>query len=226
MQFTFDLDIEGIVAGATSHEKIQPLLDKAITEAIKSSINDATGYNSEFRKSLTDQLKQSLPHGLAIDEMAKFQFVLNNAMNAAVRGANAEAIRVAMTDVVNAVIPNLPARVTLTELLEAARDGFHKEKHEAFYARFEPSNYGGGHLFLDSDSDCDRPYSARCRLAVNEAGEVYTLRMDGADIIPTKLPQAITRFDGLMLSLYVGRTTLEIDLDEGEVQDAASEQYD
>ncbi len=226
MQFTFDLDIHGIVAQATSPEKIQPLLDKAITEAIKSAINDATGYNSDFRKSLVEQLQKSLPHGLAIDEVAKFQFVLNNAMNAAVHGANAEAIRVAMSDAVKSIMPDVPVRITLTELMEAAREGFHKEKHESFYALFEPSTYGGGHLYLDSDSSCDRQYSARHRLAFNEKGEVYTLRMDNTDITPKRLPQAVSHFDGLLLSLYVGRSTIEIDMDESDVADAAEAQYD
>ena len=43
---------------------------------------------------------------------------------------------------------------------------------------------------------------------------------------PKSGPDAIGRFDALLLSLYVGRTTLEIDMDEHDVESAASEQYD
>lgn len=226
MQFTFDIDLQAIVAKTMAPENIAPVLEAAITKAFKSAVEDATGYRSEFSEKLKAQLKETLPHGLAIDEIAKFQFLMNQAVTAAVHGANADTIRVALNYAIKNVMPDVPARIKLSELVEQARDGFHKEKHEAFYASFEASEHGGGHLSLDGDEDCRSPYSASIRLAFNQAGEVYTLYMRGGEVLPNKLPEAITRFDGLLLALYVGRSTIEVDIDEDDVRATAEANYD
>jgi hypothetical protein len=226
MQFTFDIDIQAIVNKTMAPENIQPVLEQAMFKAFKSAVDSATGYNSDFSKQLVEQLKTALPHGLAIDEVAKFQFVMNKAVNEAVFGSNSDAIRVALSSAIQSVMPDVPQRIKLSELLEKARDGLHKESYESFYAHYEASQYGGGNLALDDDSNCRSPYSANFRLAFNDAGEVYTLRMDGKDITPMGVPQAISRFDGLLLALYVGRSTIEVDIDEHDVSNAASGEED
>lgn len=226
MQFTFDIDLQAIVAKTMAPENIAPVLEAAITKAFKSAVDDATGYRSEFSEKLKTQLKEALPHGLAIDEFAKFQFILNQVINSAVHDANSETIRVAMAGAVKSVLPDVSARIKLSELVEKAREGFYKENHEAFYAKFEPSEHGGGHLSLHGDEDCSSTYSADVRLAFNKAGEVYKLKMRGADVSPGKLPDAISRFDGMLLALYVGRSTIEIDIDEYDVSSAAEAKYD
>lgn len=228
MQFTFDLDIRDIVAKATAPERIQPMLDKAITEALSTALRDATGYNSPFSKQLKTQLAEALPHGLRIDDVAKFQHMLNIAMTSAVSGANAETLRAAMAQLTAGVLPDVPARIKMSELIEKAREGFHKEKHEAFYARFEPSEYssGGGHLYLDSDESCRDNYRADMRLAFGGDGHVYALKLDGRDITPKSTPAAVGWFDGLLLSFYVGRTSLDIDMDADDVESACEAQYD
>ena len=69
MKLAIDIDFEGALTNALSQEKLAPMLDKAISEA--------TGYRSEFRKQLTEQIKGALPHGLGLDDMMKFQHALN-----------------------------------------------------------------------------------------------------------------------------------------------------
>jgi hypothetical protein len=226
MQFTFEIDLQAIVAKTMAPENIAPVLEAAISKAFKTAVDQATGYSSELTKSMTEQLKAALPHGLDIDEVAKFQFLMNQAITSAVHGANSETIRVAMAGAVKSVMPDVPMRIKLSELVEKARDGFHKEKHEEFFAEYEPSTYGGGHLYLNRSTDCRSVYSASHRLAFNEAGEVYTMRMDGHDILPSKLPQAISHFEGLLLALYVGRSTIDVDIDEDDVKSAAQASYD
>lgn len=226
MQFTFDIDLQAIVAKTMAPENIAPVLEAAIAKAFKAAVDSATGYRSEFSEKLEGQLKEALPHGLAIDEVAKFQFLMNQAVTNAVHGANSESIRVAMIAAIKGVMPDVTARIKLSELIHCARDGLHKEPHEAFFAEYETSDYGGGHLYLSSSPDCRSHYDASIRLAFNEQGEVYTLHMNGSDITPSRLPQAISRFDGLLLALYVGRTTIEVDMDDHDVKTAAEAIYD
>lgn len=226
MEIKIELDIPSIIAKAVSAERIQPIIDKAVSEAVSSAIRDATSYSSDFRKELEKQLKEAMPHGLGIDDVAKFQHMANAAVTSVVHGANSETIQAALKSAIKSVIPDVPARIKLSDLMKEARSGFHKEEHEAFYAHMEISDYGGGWLYLDSDEGIREKYRASMRLAFNKEGEVYALKLDGRDITPKSVPDAVGSFDGLLLSMYVGRTSIEIDMDAYDVESAATEQYD
>jgi hypothetical protein len=226
MEITINLDIPGIIAAAVTAERIQPLMDKAISEAIKSAIDDATGYRSAFREELKKQLTEAMPHGLHIDDVAKFQLMTNQAVSSAVHGENTKTLQTALQQAIKYVTPDVPDRISLSDLMEAARKGFNKDDHEAFYAYFESSNYGGGWLYLDRNEDCREKYRARNRLGINEDGTVYSLRLDSVDITPKSLPDPIGRFEGLLMSMYVGRTSIEINMDESEVEYAAAAKDD
>lgn len=243
MNINITLDIPTIISNAVTAERIQPIVDKAIGDAIKDAINDATGYRSEFREVLKKQIAEAMPHGIRLADVAKFQHILNAALTNAVHGENAAAIKTALAKAVSSVMPEVPERIKLSELLEQAREGFHKDAHESFYAFFEPSKYsdGGGWLYLDSDprpgesslystsshDSKDRmKHRAKTRLAISDAGEVYALKLDGVDVMPTKAPDVLGRFEGLLMSMYVGRTTIEIDIDESDVEYAAMAKED
>lgn len=231
MQFTFDIDLQSIVDKTMAQENIAPVLEAAIAKAFKSAVDDATGYRSEFSEKLKSQLKEALPHGLGIDDVAKFQHVLNSAINTTVHGANAEAVRVALSAVAKNVMPEVPISLTLSELLEQARAGFHKEKHEAFFAEMDVSDYGTTYIYLDSDENPGRSYSygknsASICLSLNRDGEVYAMKFDGIDMTPAKTPNVISKFDAVLMCLYTGRTRLVVDIDEDDVKAAAEANYE
>ena len=237
MKIEINLAIEEAIQKAVNAEVLGPVVEKAVFGAVKSAIEDATGYSSEFRKTMAAQLKEALPHGLGVDETAKFQFILNNAMQALIRETNTDTVTVAMSNAVKAVLPEVSKTIKVTELMEMARDSFLKEKHEAFYAHFEESEYGGGTLFLDSEErpgssyrshrdSTDLRHSARYRIAFNTEGECYSMRMDGTDLTMTKIPHAISHFDSALLALYVGKSVIDLDCDDGDVHALAEAQYD
>ena len=239
MNITIALDLPGIIAQACAAERLQPLIDKAISEALKSAIDDATGYRSEFRKTMAAQLAEALPHGLRAEDVAKFQQVLNLAVTQHVHDANAATVQTALDKMVRDVMPDVPAVVKLSEFMQEARDGLHKEDREAFYAYWEPSPLGGGWLYLDDDEHPgrggygaktrdreDMKYSADYRIAVNKDGEVYALRLDGKDLTPKSLPDVVGSLHATLMAMYVGRTRLEIDCDDDDVRSVAEAQYD
>lgn len=222
MEIKIELNLPELIASAVSAEKIQPILDKAVSQAITDAIREATGYNSPFSKALKQQLTDAMPHGLSIDDVAKFGHVLNAAITDAVHGENTNTIQAALRKAATAVLPDVPSRIKLSELLAAARNGFHKEEHEALYAHLELSEYGGGWLYLDDDGSTREKYRADIRIAFTKEGEVYSLRLDGQQITPKSTPAVVGGFEGILLSMYVGRTSLEIDQDADEVEYAAS----
>lgn len=239
MEIKIELDLPGIIAQACAAERLQPLIDKAIGDALKSAIDDATGYRSEFRKALSAQLVEALPHGLGVSDVAKFQHVLNAAVTRHVHGANVETVETAFDKLMRDVLPEVHEVVKLSDLVKQARDGFHKEQHEAFYAHWEPSNHGGGGwLYLDDDerpkqgygstsrSREDMKYSAEHRLAVNKDGVVYALRLKDTDVTPSARPDVIGSFYATLMAMYVGRTRLEIDCDDDDVYSESQAQYD
>lgn len=231
-----NIDIEQILAASLNAEKLAPVLDKHIGEAIKSAISDATGYNSSFSKKLKQQLAEVLPHGLGDDDLVKFQHLLNQALKGVLESANNDTIQAALDAAVRNVMPDVKPIIKLSEFIDMAREGFHKDKHEAFYAHWEPSEYGGGWLYLD---DSENPggrsfgvsvgldkHSAKHRLAVSKDGSVYALRLDTKDITPSSRPDIIGTLDTVLLGMYVGRTKLELDMDADDVANAATAQYD
>lgn len=226
MEIKIEIDLPGIIKDAVTAERIKPLIDKAIAEAVKDAISDATGYRSKFREELKLQLTEAMPKGLGIDDCAKFQHMMNAAVTDAVQNENAMVIQAALRAAAKAVMPDVPARIKLSDLINEARSGFHKEMHEAFYAFLEMSEYGGGRLYLDSDESCREKCRAEMRIAFTKDGEVYALKLDGIDITPKSAPSAVGSFDGLLLSMYVGRTSLEVDIDEDEARYTAQAQED
>lgn len=149
MELKISIDLEAALAQALAPEKLQPILDKHIIGAITSAIDDATGYRSTFRTALKEQLAGAMPHGIEIADVAKFQHVLNEVLCDAVHGHNATALNAALAKAAASVMPDLPATVKLSQLMEDAREGLHVEDRAAFYALFE-REYGFSHLFLDS----------------------------------------------------------------------------
>lgn len=238
MQIAINIDLEASIAAALAPAKLAPILDKHITDAITSAVRDATGYGSDFSKALKEQMKEALPHGLGIDDVVKFQQILNASLRDVLERANGDTITAALHACVKEVAPDVPAELKLSALIEEARDGFHKEKHEAFYAFWEPSDYGGGGtLYLDSSELPDKgygthssragvKYNAQVRITVNKEGEAYSLKLRGKDVTPASRPTVISRFDSILMAMYVGRTTLNVDIDDDEVESASREQYD
>jgi len=236
MEIKINIDIEAAIAKAISPEVIGPILDKHVTDSISSAIRDATDWNSDFRKALKDQLSEAMPHGLALDDIVKFQHVLNGAIKDAVNGANSDAVYSALIEAGKSVLPEVPTVIALSEFMQEARDGLRIAEGEAFYALYEESEYGGGHLYLDSNP---RPgvssygsvlregnkYSADINLAFNKEGEVYSLKFRNEHVTPSSRPTVITRLDSILMSMYVGRTKLNVDIDADDVAQTAQEQY-
>ncbi len=237
MDLIISIDLEKAISSALAPDKLAPILDKHINEAISSAVREATDYNSEFRKGIKEQMKAALPHGLGIDDMVKFQHVLNASLRSVLQGANEDTITAALKQCVEEVMPDVPAELKLSKLLEEAREGFGKERHEPFYAFWEPTDYGGGRLYLDRE---ERPskgygghgsresvkYNAEFNLAVNSEGEVYAMRLCGQDLTPSSRPMVITRFESILMAMYVGRTRLIVDMDDDDVESASGEQWD
>jgi hypothetical protein len=240
MNLNIELDIESAITSALQPEKLNPILEKHITAAITSAISDATGYRSDFSKMLQEKVKEILPHGLGLDDVAKFQHCLNQSLRTVLQDANNDTIQCALDKVVRDVMPDVNPVIKLSELMEIARDGLHKEDHEPFYAHWAPSTYssGGGWLYLDSDAEVgqrsygsrssagDRKYSAKYRLSVNGDGCVYSLHWDGKDVTPSSRPDIISAFDATLMEMYVGRTNLECDIDADDVSAAADPCHD
>jgi len=229
------IDFEGAIQRALAPEALDPILDKHIKAAINSAIEDATGYRSEFQKSLKAQLAEALPHGLGVDDVAKFQHILNGALQAVVAEANGAAIEAAMKKVVARVLPETPAALKLSAFVETMRDGLHKEAGEAFYAFMEQS-HSVTHIYFDKnekpggirgyDTRENMKYQAEYSLAVNKDGEVYSLKLRGKEVTPTNFPNVVGSFDAALMAMYVGRTSLEIDMNDDDLESESGEQYE
>jgi len=222
MEIKINLDIEAAIQKAISPEALAPLLQKAMADAVKCAVEDATGYRSKFREAMKEQLAAALPHGLKERDVVKFQQLLNASITDLVDGVNNDTIQTAMKKVAHQVLPEVPSRVKLSELIKAARESFHIEESESFYAHLKISDYGGGWLYLDSDDATRDKYEADTCLAFTDKGDVYSVKLQGNQLMPVSTPAVVGEFDTLMVGMYVGRVTLEIDIDADEVESMAA----
>lgn len=88
-------------------------------------------------------------------------------------------------------------------------------------------------LYLDESEKPGKGYgvdggkcSAKYHLAFQHDGSVYAFRLGDQQITPASRPDVISRFDAMLMPMYVSRTCLELDMDPDDVESAASEQYD
>ena len=228
-----NIDFQAAIDRAFAPEAMAPILDKHLTAAITSAIQDATGYRSKFSEELKTQLAEALPHGLSVQEIAKFQHILNQTMNTFVGDANRASVETALAKAVGHVMPTVPAVLKLSEFMTGVRAGLHIEEHEAFYAFMKVSTYGSTYVCIDSDPNpgrqsysdrADRQHRAKYQLSVSEQGDVYAMRLDGVHLTPSKLPNVVGSFEDSLMAMYVGRTKLQIDMDDDELESLSAEQ--
>ena len=231
-----NIDFEGALARALQPETINPILDKHIGKAIGDAIEEATGWKSEFRKAVTEQLKEAIPHGLRSDDAMKFAHILNTAIQKVVGEANNASVTAAIKHASSSLLPEIPERMKLSKFAETLREGLHKEEREAFYAYMETSEYGTTYIYFDQDEKPgnssrhsereEMRHRADYRLAVDKEGRVYSLRFESKNVTLASLPNVIGEFDATIMAFYVGRTTLEIDMGDGDLESLSAEQYD
>jgi hypothetical protein len=225
MEITLSLDLSGMLSDVLAPDRLRPIVDKAIMKAVESAIDQATGYNSKFRKDLALQLGDALPHGLSVASTAKFQHVLNTAVASAVGHFNADTVAAALHESVRSILPEIQKDINLSDLMKEARESS-LGGAGSFFAEMEHYGNGGVVIFLDHKKTHSSRYSSEIILQADDSGNVYSLRLNSKTVQPLSLPSAIGRFESLLLALYTGRSRLVIDMDEDEVQDCASNECD
>lgn len=228
LNLSIDIDLESVLAKALSAEKLEPIINKYLAEAVTSAVESATGYRSEFRKKLAEQLISVLPHGLESGDVVKFQHILNKAMTDVVNCKNQDAVTLALEHAVKRVMPDSPTAVKMSELLKEARSYFGTEPTESFFAYYETDPSGEGWLYLDSDLTAGYgnditavKYRAKYQLAFNSTGRVDSLQLDNVEV-SNSYPAVVSMFETTLMAMYVGRTTLEVDMTPEEVIEAAA----
>ncbi len=222
MQITIDLDIESAIKTALSHERLSPILDRAITSAVIQAVQDAVGYNAPFTKMLKAKVAEAMPCGLDLAEQTKFQHILNDAVGKSVIAAHMEAATAAIMKASQAALPGVPAEIHLSDLLKAARDHLlHSDGGDFFAQVVEGFTKGCRLIYIDEKPGTDR-YRAAYHISISDDGSAYSVVMDRRPITPASRPDVISRFSSLLMALYVGRTRLLIDLDEDGVERIAT----
>lgn len=235
LEITIDFDLQKTLNEQLAPEMLQPIFQTHIRKAITNAIDKATGYNSAFQQKLQQQLTEALPHGLEASSLMKFQHVLNAALEQAVSDCHNDTIRAAFQQCINKTMPEMPTQVTVTELMQAAREGLLVD-NGPFYAFMRTSIGGYHHLYLDGSENPggstyvrdreSQKHSAKYTISFTPEGRVYAMKMDGVNLSPAAMPSVISHFDSLLMSMYVGRTSLKADIDDHDVQHLSCEQYD
>lgn len=217
-----DINIEQIVADAVgaalSPEKLQPIITTNVEKAVKSAIDDAFGYRSPFLKLLEGKIAEAMPTD--IEDIGRYGDLVLKAVSAFINETQQDYIRNAIQPKLEGMLKKLPSTMKLSELvkllveefsqdhLDSERDG--SEQPTIIVRRSTGICSGYWHLHIDP-KEGKSEYGCRIRADFQDSGKCYSLKIDDEDMGRALLIGPTYNADALMLNIYTGGITIELD---------------
>ncbi len=213
-----NIDIESVVAqavaAALAPERLQPIITKQVEKAVDSAIEEQFGYRAPFRKLLEEKMAAAMPTDM--EDLGRFSDLVLKVISAKLHEAQAEAVAQIIQPKLDAMLKPLPPAMKLSELVEKLlpdladdyrRDGADQptiivERHDNLY--------GYWRLYIDSRSNRSQ-YDSRLKIAFRGDGKAYSLSIDDKKTENALLIGPTYNADALLLQIYTGGITIELD---------------
>lgn len=227
------IDITSLIADAAEKvlapENLAPKLEKALSEAIGSALDDAMGYRSEFRKMLNETMAKAMPGG--VDGVTKIGELVAQRVAALVSNAQDNALSQLIDKQLEDLIEPAPAELKLSQLMAELtkrwdRRDYDKPEGSAPTFIIERSSHGTTTLYADKNEGTDE---SECEFEIcftEKDSEILLMRVRGEQ--HNGRSHMITRRwnDELYLTrLFVGKTKFTLDAREGEQHDHYYSEY-
>ena len=216
-----DINIEGIVAdsvaAALSPEKLQPIIDKNVSSAVTSAIQEQFNWNSPFKKLLEESLAGAMPTKIA--GLGRYGDLVLKTVSAMINDYLEQALRQTITEKLAKVLEPLPARIKLSELIDqltrAFEDSHLRDEHGSEAPTFiieKGTGYSSTseywRLYADANEGVDK-YSCQVQMAFTGEGECYSLRVGETDMKKSLILGSAYCAEALVLNLYTGGTKVD-----------------
>ncbi|WP_242485548.1 hypothetical protein [Pseudomonas sp. TH43] len=236
---------ERVTAFANSDKPVE-IIDEQVKKMFISVIDNCFGRYGDMGKQVEEAIKSALPANLTeIFELTRYNAMIAAALKEKWEnsGVEADMVRLAQKQIDEVLNKDaLPEVISLQDLLEAFvedhKESAAEEHWEAPDIRFQPSDYGGLHIYFDKKPK-DHGISTYSRSTErseymldnaihisfdrygkdrnekgHEVGSVYAAKIDNEKISQTL--KFRSPFEKMVAALYFGKSKIIVDCDEDE----------
>lgn len=234
------------VTAYAQSDRPRELIDEGIEKLFKEIVSDTFRSYGDFGGAIKEAVKAALPANLSETfELTRYNAMVANALKEKWEnsGVGADMVRLAQMQIDEVLSKDaMPAVISLQELLEAFvedhKESAAEEHWEAPDIRFQPSDYGGLHIYFDkkprdhaitrhSISSERSEYMLDNAIHISfdrngkdrddegrEVGQVYAAKIDNEKISQTL--KFRTGFEKMVAALYFGASKIIVDCDEDD----------
>lgn len=225
MQFTINLEntVAAALEKALSADAVRAKVEEAVEKVVDSAIRDAFSTYGEFAQTVKAAVADLVPHSVDIEGAANFNYAIKQAITLRLKQVNDERIAQAIGPMLDELLAPMPSEVTLSELVKQAivlwSDDYQRQGASRPYVHVEKTTgivEGYHHIFIDPDGNkageySFSRYSAAIQIDVTDKGDVYGLKVHGADIRQSIFAGPFFGFERVLFNLYTNKTRLVVD---------------
>jgi hypothetical protein len=236
----FNIDIEGMAAAALSSaldpDRISELLRNKMVEVVESAINDQFSWRSDFQKLLATEIAKAMP--TEVEGLGRFSDVVVKAVTESVNAHQSEFVQKAVADRLKSMLKPLPGQMKLSDVVQQIIDAFDEhdrdgsESPTVIFERSSGSTSGYAQLYIDPRSGRDRygcKFNARLHPVEDDNHDVlvcWALEMDDGKLENKRFIGPAFNAEALLLNLYTGQVSIEVDQTNFDDVYYSSEIYD
>ena len=205
---------------------IEQEIEERLTKTITSILDEQLRSYSDFGKALGDHVKQAMQVDFDHLGLPGYNDLILKTIRHQVNQLADDSIAKHVEEQMRELLSPAPAEIKLSQLVAE----FIKDKHDDYscscdgperIALFVVGSRSGGpvgyhNIYLDKDEDKSQ-YSCAIRIATDEDGRVYSLKIDEVDPKKTLFIGPLWNFERRLFQMYAAGTKLIVDGDEHSI---------
>lgn len=229
-----DINIEQIVAesvaAALHPEKIQPIIEKNVQDAVKGAIEKQFSYSSPFKKALEEKLAGIMP--TEFEDLGRYGDLVMKTVTCLLNDRQDQAVNQTIKEKLEAMLSPFPERLSLSELIAkltiAFADSHRRDGSDQPTIIIEKSDNDGltpgyWHFYADP-KECQEKYQCDIQMAFRPDGECYSLKIDEHDPRKSLLLGRDFNAERLIMGLYTGGVKIDYeDVDTDDIYYSGSD---
>lgn len=215
------------------------MLEKRVAKLVSDALDSATGYNTEFKKSLDSAVAQSLGLPSGID-LPSYNHTILTIVQRQVEALHAGAIQKQIAERMKDLLKPVPESIKLSEVVEAFRQHCHEKATAGCSCDGEARitivkkerdsySYGGtGRQFMDYGLDQDKGTAYnQCEIRFGVYGdEMYTLNFSNRDLEKELFVGPFHGFERMLFQMRAAKTKIIIDGEPDDFETSYGPSYD
>ncbi|KVT92676.1 hypothetical protein WK60_13885 [Burkholderia ubonensis] len=202
-----------VVASGAIEKAIEANLEATITSILKDQLKSY----GDFGKQLTEKVNAAMQIDLDRMDLPTYghfiEKVIARAVDAQLQGDVAKKIEAHMT----ALLADAPQEMTLEQIVADFKvhvkdRAYGGDVDHSISLHVTQTGYGYWHIAMDKDSGTDE-YRCSFRIGINDAGEIYSLRIADEDVNKELFIRPAKGFERNLYRMFVSGTKIKIEPD-------------